>query len=117
MGENEVKSQDRLSDDVIAGFVFDQVLSTDGVHGMGLRKSAAAITKSILSQGKKTRGVRLIYEEEQGYTIEIYIIADFGSNIPETAWNVQKKVHDRLALEFGIEPRSINIHVQGVQAE
>jgi len=117
MSDNEVNGQPRISDEVIAAYIFETTLTVEGVKGMGLSKSAAAIRKNILGQDKKTRGVRILFDEERGYTIEVYLIADFGSNIPETAWNVQKTVHDGLMNEFGIEPRDINIHVQGVYKE
>jgi len=117
MGDNEVQSQARVPDDVIASYVFETAIKTDGVRGMGLSKSAAALRKSILGQDKKTRGVRVLFDEERGYTIEVFLIAAYRANIPETAWNVQKKVHDGLLEEFGIKPRDINIHVQGVHLE
>ena len=107
----------RVADDMIAAYVFETALSTEGVYGMGLSKSAAAIRKNILGQDKNTRGVRVVFDENQGYTIEVYVIAAFGANIPETAWNVQKTVHDGLIGEYGIEPKNINIHVQGVQQD
>ena len=114
MSENEVQAPARVHDDVIAAYVYEAALNTNGVRGMGLGKSAAAITKNILGQDKNTRGVRLTFDEEIGYTIDVYLIVTFGTNIPETAWNVQKSVHDGLLKEFGIEPEDINIHIQGV---
>jgi len=117
MSDNEIRSQERVSDDVIAAFIFETALAIDGVRGMGLNKSAAALRMNLLGQDKKTRGVRLLFDEERGYTIDVFLIADFGANIPETAWNVQKTVHDMLISRFGIEPRDINIHVQGVYKE
>jgi len=117
MSDNEQTGQARVSDDVIAEYIFTTALSAEGVRGMGLSKSAAAIRKNILGQDKKTRGVRILYDEERGYTVEIFLIVEFGAKIPETAWDVQKTVHDGLVSEFGIEPRDINIHVQGVYKE
>ena len=116
MSDNGVKSQARAPDDKIAAFVFERAMSSEGVRGMGLSKSAA-LRKNILGQDKKTRGVRVNYDELRGYTIELFLIAEFGANIPETAWNVQKSVHDGLLNEFEIEPKNINIHVQGVHWE
>jgi len=117
VSDNEASVQARVPDDVISAYIFETALATEGVHGMGLSKSAAAIRKNILGQDKKTRGVRLTVDDERRYTIEVFLIVSFGANIPETAWNVQKKVHDGLMSEFGIEPRDINIHVQGVYKE
>ena len=117
MSNNEFENRARVPDDVIAAFIFETTISVDGVRGMGLSKSAAALRKNILGQDKKTRGVRLLYDEEYGYTVEIYLIIAFGANIPETSWNVQKNVHDGLMNKFDIEPKDINIHVQGVYNE
>ena len=117
MSADENQGQARVPDDVIASYVFETTLAIGGVRGMGLSKSAASLRKNILGQDKKTRGVRIIYDEERGYTVELFLITAYGSSIPETAWNVQKSVHDGLVKEFGIEPKNINIHVQGVHRE
>jgi len=117
MSDNEAVSQARVPDDVIAAFVFETALSIEGVRGMGLSKSAAALRNNILGRDKRTRGVRVLYDEDRGYTIEVFLIVSYGASIPETAWNVQKTVHDGLMSEFGFEPKDINIHVQGVYKE
>jgi len=115
MSDNE-RSAARAADEVIAAFVCETALDIAGVFGMGLGMSASALTKNLLGQDKKTRGVRITYDEETGYTIDVYLIIVYGANIPETAWNVQKSVHDGLKELYGIEPEDINIHVQSVQA-
>jgi uncharacterized alkaline shock family protein YloU len=81
---------------------------------MGMNMSAASLTKNILRQDKKTRGVRVSYDDDTGYTIDIYLIAVYGANIPETAWNLQKSIYDGLQEEYSIAPSNINIHIQGV---
>ena len=116
MGDEGVRNAARVPDETIMAYVSEKAYSVDGVYGMGLNMSASGITKNILGQDKKTRGVRVTYDEENGYTIDIYLIAAFGANIPETAWNVQKSVYDGLKNDYGIEPEDINIHVQGVYA-
>ena len=117
MSDNEDQSQARVPDDVIAAYVFETALSAGGVRGMGISKSAAAFRKNILGQDKKTRGVRIDYDEERGYTVDVFLIVAYRANIPETAWNVQKNVHDGLLKEYDIEPKHINIHIQGVHRE
>ena len=105
----------RASDLVIASFVYEKATGTEGVYGIG--RGLPVLTINQNGQESKVRGIRVVYDEENGYTIEIYLIVDFGVNIPETAWNVQKNVHDGLKSEYGIEPENINIHVQGVQID
>ena len=116
MSDND-RDTERLPDETIMAFVCEKAFDIAGVYGMGLGLSASALTKNLLGQDKKTRGVRVTYDEENGYVIDVYLIAEFGANIPETAWNVQKRIYDGLKNEYGIEPADINIHVQGVHVD
>ena len=116
MSDND-RNTERVPDDTIMAFVCEKAFDIAGVYGMGLGLSASALTKNLLGQDKKTRGVRVVYDDNGGYTIDIYLIVAFGANIPETAWNVQKRVFDGLKNEYGIEPEDINIHIQGVHTE
>ena len=116
MSDND-RDTERLPDETIMAFVCEKAFDIAGVYGMGLGLSASALTKNLLGQDKKTRGVRVTYDEETGYVIDVYLIAEFGANIPETAWNVQKRVYDGLKNEYGIEPADINIHIQGVHVD
>ena len=117
MGESEQQGAARLPDETIMAYAAEKAYGTSGVYGMGMSLSASAITKNLLGQDKKTRGVRVVYDEVKGYTIDIYLIANYGANIPETAWNVQKSISDGLKDEYGIVPEGINIHIQGVYAD
>lgn len=115
--DNDIMNSSGVHDDVIAACVNKAAMAVDGVYEMGRELSAAALTKNLLKQDKTTRGVRLTHDEDAGYTIDIYLIVKYGVNIPETAWNVQKKVADELKSKLNIEPVDINIHVQGVYAK
>ena len=115
MGTN-AKDTARVPDETIMAFVCEKAYDITGVHSMGMNLSASSIKKSFLGQDKKVRGVRVSYDEETGYTIDVHLIAVYGANIPETAWNLQKSVFDGLKSEYSIEPVDINIHIQGVYA-
>jgi len=117
MTDNDNQNAARIPDDILMAYISEKAFNTEGVYRMGSYMSAAAIRKNILGQNNKTRGVRVTYNEENGYTIDIYLIALFGSNIPETAWNVQKSVYNGLKSDYGVEAEGINIHVQGVHAD
>lgn len=117
MGDNDVQRPGRVADEAIAALVFETAAGMSGVFDMGLSMSASALTKNVLGQDKKSRGVRVLYDEDRGYTIDVYLVVAYGANIPETAWNVQKGVFDGLKGIYGIEPEGINIHVQGVHMD
>ena len=111
---DSVQEKTQATNETIMALAAEKAFDVPGVYAMGMNRSAASLTKNILGQDKKTRGVRVSFDEETGYTIDIYLIAVFGTNIPETAWNVQKNVHDGLIEAFEIVPENINIHIQGV---
>ena len=117
MSDNEIQRPGRVADETLAAFVFETAVGIGGVFDMGLGLSASALTKNVLGQDKKSRGVRVLFDEDKGYTIDVYLIVAYGVNIPETAWNVQKGVFDGLKEKYGLEPDDINIHVQGVHME
>ena len=102
-----------ITEDEITALVCEAVLGVEGIHALGANMSAAAITKNLLSRENKARGVHLISGED-GWIIDIYVIVTYGTKIPETAWNVQRKVSESLQSASGLTTKEINIHVQGV---
>ena len=106
-------TQAPFNEETITSLVCDTVLNVNGIHTLGANMSAAAITKNLLSRENKARGVHLLSDED-GWTIDIYVIVTYGTKIPETAWNVQKSVSESLKSVSDIKIKEINIHVQGV---
>ena len=111
------KGKTQISNETIMSFAAEKAFGAPGVYAMGMNISAASLTKNILGYDKKTLGVRVSYDEERGYTIDINLIAVYGANIPETAWNVQKSIYDGLKDKYDIIPSDINIHIQGVHGQ
>jgi uncharacterized alkaline shock family protein YloU len=103
-----------MDEEAILAIVCDAVLDVHGIHALGADMSAVAITKNLLSRENRARGVHLLSDDE-GWVIDIYVIVEYGTNIPETAWNVQRRVSEKLkASAADIQTKEINIHVQGV---
>jgi uncharacterized alkaline shock family protein YloU len=104
-----------VSEEVIAAFVSEAALSVEGVFSLGGGTSAAALTKNLLIRGEhRVRGVKVDEDEKDGYAVNVYIVVNFGTKIPEVAWNVQKRVAEGLKKAAQIKLREVNIHVQGV---
>jgi len=116
MGDQDREVQ-KIPDEFIMAYVGERAFDTPGVYGMGVSLTASALTKNWLGQDKKTRGVKVSYDEDQGYIIDLFLLVAFGVNIPETAWNVQKNVNDGLKTDLNLTAGEINIHIQGVKAE
>ena len=106
----------KISQEVIAAYVSETVLAIEGVHDFGSNFSTA-ISKNILGKEPPGKGIKIIESKEDGVTIDIFIIVEFGTKIPEIAWNIQKKVTEVLNNTVQISINEININIQGVHLE
>lgn len=104
-----------VSDDVIATYVSDSVLKTKGVHDLYAGFSDT-LSKNILGKESKYKGMKIANDDE-GYTIDIFLVVEFGVKIPEIAWNVQKNVIKQLEQVMAIVIKNVNIHIQGVNRD
>lgn len=48
-------------------------------------------------------------------TVDIYLIIKFGTNIPSSAWDLQKKLKGKIKEITELEVNKINIHIDGVR--
>jgi len=103
-----------VSDEVIAAFAAEAALATRGVLGLG-SGGAVQATKNLIGRADaKVRGVRVSQDPAQGASIDVFLIVSFGTNIPETAWNVQRRIAQGLRESAQLKLKEVNIHVQGV---
>jgi uncharacterized alkaline shock family protein YloU len=69
--------------------------------------------------GGRSKGIR-IANSEKGLHIDIHVILKFGVRIPETAWQLQQRVKEAIAVpgegSDGAEIEKINIHIRGIRA-
>ena len=49
--------------------------------------------------------------------IDLFIVVEYGSRIPEVAWEIQEKVKKSVETMTGLNASKINIHIQGVKIE
>ena len=100
--------------DTIARGVAEIALGVEGVYALTARRGALMMTLDMLENVVKPRGVRLSFDEKAGVSAELTLIVKYGATIPETAWNVQKRVRAMLDDTDGIEAGNIDIHIAGV---
>ncbi len=53
-------------------------------------------------------------KKEIGQSIDIYVIVEYGTQIPKLAWELQKEIEKVVKKETSEEPYEINIHIEGV---
>ena len=104
----------KLHEGVIASVVKNAACSVDGVirlAGSGLADSIA----DILGTKKKNDSAISIKLNEDKAQIEIFLIVEFGKNIPNVALDVQTTVIEEVKNITGLNVTQIDVIIQGVE--
>lgn len=96
----------------IISIIKEVVLSTDGVSSL-TENLTEQLSKSILGINSPNKGIK-ISKDKKGIVIDIFVMINYGENIPEISWNIQENVANALNREFQLNIAKIDIHVQGV---
>ena len=98
-----------ISNDVIAVIAGVAVTEVQGVSSMsgGL---AWGITE-VLAKGIK------VEKTENNTKIDVNIIVEYGSRIPDVAFEIQNRVKKSVEDMTGLKVEEVNVHIQGVNTE
>jgi uncharacterized alkaline shock family protein YloU len=104
--------------DVIATIAGLAATEVEGVASMGAGQSGLAdiLTRRGQSTKSLTKGVK-VEVAEGAVTVDITIVVEFGSPIPEVAAGIQENVKKAIETMSGLSVRSIDVHVQGMSFE
>jgi len=101
----------KIASEVVATIVGLAALEVKGVAGM-----SGGLANGIAEKlGKKSlsKGVKLEIKEKE-VIIDLYIIVDYGTKIPDISWEIQNNVIKVVETMIGLKAMGVNIHVQGV---
>ena len=104
----------RISEEVIAIIASVAAMEVEGVAGMS--GGIAGGIAEILGRKNLSKGVKVEVGEKEA-AIDVYVIIEYGSRIPEVSWNVQEKVKQRVEVMTGLNVVEVNIHIQGINFE
>ena len=113
--ENE-ESQDsgvEISDDVVAVIAGIAVSDVQGVAGMA-RGFAGGLTEAFSGKKNLAKGIKVEVNGKEA-KIDVNIIVEYGTRIPDVAFEIQSRVRKSVKEMTGLEVVSVNVHVQGVQ--
>ena len=103
-----------ISTDVIAVIAGVAVSEVQGVSGMS---GFAGGISEVLS-GKKNLAKGIKVEKENGKAkIDVNIIVEYGSRIPDVAFEIQTRVKKSVENMTGFKVEEVNVHVQGVNTD
>ena len=111
----EETSTIQISDDVVSIIAGKAVAEAPGVYAMA--GGFAGGIQEVLS-GKKSlsKGIKVEVGEKET-KIDVNIIVEYGSRIPDVAFEIQNRVKTAVEGMTGLKVTAVNVHVQGVNTD
>lgn len=101
----------KIAEEVVAKIAGIAASEVKGVYGMN--GGFASGISEILGKKSFSKGVKVQVGEKDA-TIDLFIIVEYGSRIPDIAWEIQNRVKSSVENMTGLKVLEVNIHVQGV---
>lgn len=100
-----------ISDEVISVIASMETAAVGGVAGMG--GSISGSFAELLGKKNLSRGVKVSVNDKE-VIIDLAIIVEYGTKIPDIAWEIQEKVKSEVEAMTGLDVTAVNISVDGV---
>ena len=113
--DSEIKSDNegiKISNDVIAVISGVAVSEVQGVSGMA-GGFAGGISEVFSGKKNLAKGIK-VEVNENTTKIDVNIIVEYGSRIPDVAFQIQNRVKKAVESMTGLKVEEVNVHVQGV---
>ena len=115
--ENMEESNDgiKISNDVVAVIAGVAVSEVPGVASMS-GGFAGGISEVLSGKKNLSKGIKVDADEKE-VKIDVNIIVEYGSRIPDVAFEIQNRVKKSVENMTGLKVVEVNVHVQGVNAQ
>ena len=104
----------QISDDVIASIAGMAVSEVPGVAEMA-GGFAGGISEVLSGKRNMSKGIK-VNVQDKNVKVDVNIIVEYGSRIPDVAFEIQKRVKTSVENMTGFNATEVNVHVQGVEA-
>ena len=117
MNEEEVREENgiKIADDVVAVIAGVAVSEVPGVYSMA-GGFAGGITEVLSGKKNMSKGIKVEVGEKET-KIDVNIIVEYGTRIPDVAFEIQNRVKKAVETMTGLKVVEVNVHVQGVNTE
>ena len=102
----------KIADDVVAVIAGVAVSEIPGVANMA-GGFAGGITEVLSGKKNMAKGIKVDVGEKDT-KIDVNIIVEYGTRIPDVAYEIQTKVKKAVETMTGLKVVEVNVHVQGV---
>ena len=116
--EEEIKSENdgiQISNDVVAVIAGVAVSEVQGVAGMA-GGFAGGISEVFSGKKNLAKGIKADIEDGKA-KLDVNIIVEYGSRIPDVAFEIQNRVKKAVEGMTGLKVLDVNVHVQGVNTD
>ena len=102
----------QISNDVIAVIAGVAVSEVSGVANMA-GGFAGGISEVLSGKKNMAKGIK-VEKTEDKVKIDVNIIVEYGTRIPDIAFEIQNRVKTAVENMTGMDVTEVNVHVQGV---
>ena len=116
--DEEIKSENdgiQISSDVVAVIAGVAVSEVQGVAGMA-GGFAGGISEVFSGKKNLAKGIKADINEGKA-KLDVNIIVEYGSRIPDVAFEIQNRVKKAVENMTGLVVEEVNVHVQGVNTD
>ena len=103
----------RVTSDVYSNLTGAVATSCYGVKGMAFRSRTDDLVH-LLRKESMSKGVKIIYNDDQSISIDLHIIVDNGVNLMAVGESIQNEVKYNVHRLTGVEVRSVNVCVDSM---
>ena len=105
----------KIADDVVAVIAGVAVSEVQGVYEMS-GGFAGGISEVLSGKKNLAKGIK-VEINDKSTKIDVNIIVEYGTRIPDVAFEIQNKVKKAVETMTGLTVAEVNVHVQGVNTE
>ncbi len=105
----------KIADDVVAVIAGVAVSEVQGVYEMS-GGFAGGISEVLSGKKNLAKGIKVEINEKTT-KIDVNIIVEYGTRIPDVAFEIQNKVKKAVETMTGLAVTEVNVHVQGVNTD
>ena len=105
----------KIANDVVAVIAGVAVSEVPGVASMS-GGFAGGISEVLSGKKNLSKGIKVDSDEKE-VKIDVNIIVEYGSRIPDVAFEIQNRVKKSVENMTGLKVAEVNVHVQGVKTE
>lgn len=113
--QEEIKTENegiKISNDVVAVVAGVAVSEVPGVSEMA-GGFAGGITEALSGKKNLAKGIKVEINENK-VKIDVNIIVEYGTRIPDVAFEIQNRVKKAIEGMTGLSVEEVNVHIQGV---